>query len=645
MMVHLRVLSLIRVLSFLGVFPLTFSLKMTYDPDVSYIQKRIANFPEVSYGTLLKRIDAHSLADRIYVSPSLDAVVLEHGISGSTVTVLTHTANPADDEAYETVRINSIVLNSLVEKAQKQGIDTVFLSKIQPMPNPVTQTAGQIYGLVETYLFPAIILLFVFSFISSLVSAGINAASGKRGPPNMFSPPGLNGLSFLDNPADLKTRLKQENVSLASFAGSPEILEECTEVVSFLKNATNYNLAGAELPRGILLEGPPGTGKTLLAKAIASEADAAFLAVSASEFVELYVGIGAQKVRDLFATARENSPCILFIDEIDTVGKQRGGQGTPGNEEREQTLNQLLAEMDGFQENRGILVIAATNRKDTLDAALLRPGRFDRIIRVPAPDTPSREKILKVHSKNKQLENDIDLYQLAEQTQGFTGAQLKNVLNEAAILAARDARTVITAKDIRDSLEKTTVGIIRKSDTRSPKTRERVAVHESGHAILAQNFSAVFELNKVSIQSTYNGAGGYTMFNERKNVTDSGLYTKDTLYKRIVITMGGKAAETIVYGDKQVSLGATQDLQQANDLARKMITQFGFGENEVETYYEKDADVFTRTPSEYTKSKVDKQVQWIVYSAFQMAKRILMENPGEMADMTDQLLRDKTIVY
>ena len=234
---------------------------------------------------------------------------------------------------------------------------------------------------------------------------------------------------------------------------------------------------------------------------------------------------------------------------------------------------------------------------------------------------------------------------LSEQTQGFTGAQLKNVLNEAAILAARDARRVISAADIRDSLEKITVGIIRKTDTRSPKTRERVAVHESGHALVAKNFSSIFELKKVSIQSTYNGAGGYTMFQERQNATDSGLYTKDTLYKRIVITMGGKAAETIVYGEKHVSLGATQDLQQANDLARRMITQFGFGDNEVETYYEKDAEMFTRSPSEYTKSKVDKQVQWITYSAFKLAKTILSENPREMADMTDRLLQDKTIVY
>lgn len=636
----------LRILSFLGVFSHGLSMKMTYEPDISYIQKRIANFPEVSYGTLLKRIDAHKLVDRIYVSPSLDAVVLEHGISGSTVTVNTPTANPSDDEAYETIRINPIVLNGLVEKAQKQGIDTVFLTKQQSPPNPVTQTASQFYGVIETFFIPVIISFFVLSFIGSLISSGINAATGKKGgAQNPFAPPGINGLTFLDNPNELKTRLKRDNVSLASFAGSPEILEECTEVVSFLKNATNYNVAGAELPRGILLEGPPGTGKTLLAKAIASEADAAFIAVSASEFVELYVGVGAQKVRDLFETARENQPSIIFIDEIDTVGKQRGGQGTPGNEEREQTLNQLLAEMDGFAENQGILVIAATNRKDTLDAALLRPGRFDRIIRVPAPDTMSREKILQVHSKNKHLARDVDLYQLAEQTQGFTGAQLKNVLNEAAILAARDARKVISSADIRDSLEKITVGIIRKSDTRSPNTRERVAVHESGHAIVAQNFSSTFELKKVSIQSTYNGAGGYTMFNERKNATDSGLYTKDTLYKRIVITMGGKAAESIVYGDKHVSLGATQDLQQANDLARKMITQFGFGENEVETYYEKEGDMFSRSPSEYTKSKIDKQVQWITYSAFQLAKKILSEKPGEMADMTDRLLQDKTIVY
>jgi cell division protease FtsH len=624
------------------------SLKMTFDPDIAYIQKRISNFPELSYGGLLKRIETHTLADRIYVSPSLDAVVLEHGLSGSTVTVNTPTENTADDEAYETVRINPIILNGLVENAQKQGIDTVFLTKIQPPSNPVTQTASQFYGVIETFFIPAIISFFVLSFISSLISSGINAARGRRGmnpSQNPFSPPGLNGLSFTDSPEDLKLRLKKENVSLASFAGSPEILEECTEVVSFLKNATNYHLAGAELPRGILLEGPPGTGKTLIAKAIASEANAAFLAVSASEFIEVFVGVGAQKVRDLFAVARENRPCILFIDEIDTVGKQRGGQGSPGNDEREQTLNQLLAEMDGFQENSGILIIAATNRKDALDAAILRPGRFDRIIRVPAPDTVSREKILKVHSKNKHLARDVDLYQLAEQTQGFTGAQLKNVLNEAAILAARDARKVISTTDIRDSIEKITVGIIRKTDTRSPKTRERVAVHESGHAILTQNFSQIFELKKVSIQSTYNGAGGYTMFNEIKNATDSGLYTKDTLYKRIIITMGGKAAEVLVYGDKHVSLGATQDLQQANDLARKMITQFGFGENEVETYYEKDGDIFARSPSEYTKSKVDKQVQSLTTSAFYMAKRILSENRRELEDMSDLLLRDKTIVY
>jgi cell division protease FtsH len=633
-------IHLLQILSLLWVFPIGHSLKMTFDPDTAYIQKRIANFQELSYGGLIKRIDTHTLADRIYVSPSLDAVVLEHGLG----TANSPTVNPADDEVYETVRINQVILNGLVEKAQKQGVDTVFLSKIQTLPNPAVQTAGQIYGAFETFVIPAVIVFFVLSLISSIISAGVSGISGK-GAQNPFSPPGLNGLSFIDSPEDLKTRLKKDNVSLASFAGSSEILEECTEVVSFLKNSTNYNAAGAELPRGILLEGPPGTGKTLLAKAIASEADAAFLAVSASEFVELYVGIGAQKVRDLFSTARENQPCIIFIDEIDTVGKQRGGQGTPGNEEREQTLNQLLAEMDGFQENQGILVIAATNRKDTLDAALLRPGRFDRIIRVPAPDTISREKILKVHTKNKKLANGIDLYQLAEQTSGFTGAQLKNLMNEAAILAARDARSVISQTDIRDSLEKLTVGIIRKSDTRSQNTRERVAVHESGHALIAQNFSHIFELNKVSIQSTYSGAGGYTLFQERKNATDSGLYTKDTLYKRIVITMGGKAAETLVYGDKHVSLGATQDLKQANELAWKMVTQFGFGENEVETYYEKDQEMFARTPSEYTKSKIDKQVQWTVNSAFQMAKRILRELPVELSDMTDLLLRDKTIVF
>jgi cell division protease FtsH len=625
MMVNLRVLSL------LGLYPLAFSLKMTFDPDITYIQKHIPRFPELSYGTLLKRIDMHTLADRIYVSPSLDTVVLEHGLG----TANTPTSNPEDDEAYETVHLNPIVLNGLVEKAQKQGIDTVFLSKEQPLPN-IGQMA---VGFFDSFIFPSILLYLTISFARVFFQS---RSPGAGGISSSGMIPGINGLRNVDDPKDLKTRLKKENVSLASFAGSPEILEECTEIVSFLKNGTIYTLAGAELPRGILLEGPPGTGKTLLARAIASECDAAFLSVSASEFVELYVGMGAQKVRELFSVARLNSPCIMFIDEIDAIGKQRGATPLATNDEREQTLNQLLAEMDGFQTNSEIIVIAATNRKDTLDTALLRPGRFDRIIRVPPPDQTSRFKILQVHAKNKVLSSEIRLEQLAEYTRGFTGAQLKQVLNEAAIFAAREGRTVILQKDVTNALDKVTVGLIRKTDTRSQETKQRVAVHESGHAILVNAFSEEFELKQVSIQSTYNGAGGYTLFNERKNVTDGGLYTKDVLFKRLVITMGGKAAETLFYGDQQVSLGATQDLKQANELARQMITQFGFGYDTIETYYERE---MVGGKSEYTQSTVDKQVQGLVYAALLKAKDILLDRKPEFDKLVERLIQEERVLF
>jgi len=598
---------------------------MSYLTDTKYIQKNLASFPEISYSEFIKRVNSHQDIERIYVTPSLNTIVSER------------------DSMYEIVHVDPSIMNSVVDLSQKQDVDTVFMQQVIPTPNPIISVAGEIYGFASSFLIPAIVVYLFFSIIGSIAIRSSGGSPGMKGAGNPFMPPGLNGMSDFGNTEDLKLRLKRENVSLASFAGSPEIFDECVEVVSYLKNATNYEQAGAELPRGILLEGPPGTGKTLLAKAIASEADSSFISVSASEFVEMYVGVGAQKVRDLFSTARENTPCIIFIDEIDSVGKQRGGGISPGNDEREQTLNQILAEMDGFSDNKGILVIAATNRKDVLDPALLRPGRFDRIIRVPSPDKTSREKILQIHARNKNLSRDVDLGKLAENTQGFTGAQLKNVLNEAAIYAAREGRVTISKDDLRDSLEKLLVGIIRKKDIRQPKTRERVAIHESGHAILTQVFSPVFELKKVSIQSTYNGAGGYTIFSERSNVTDSGLFTKDVLFKRLIITMGGKAAEAIHYGDKHVSVGATQDLQQANDIARRMVHQFGFGSDEFETYYEKEE--MLQPISEYTKSRTEKQIQSLVYSAFQQAKRILSERLPELHNMTDLLLKDKIIVY
>jgi cell division protease FtsH len=443
------------------------------------------------------------------------------------------------------------------------------------------------------------------------------------------------------------------NVSLNSFAGSREIFEECTEVVSYLKNDTMYKLAGAEIPRGILLEGPPGTGKTLLAKAIASEADANFISVAASEFVEMYVGLGAAKIRALFQRARENKPCILFIDEIDAVGRQRGAGINMANDEREQTLNQLLAEMDGFADNEGLLIMAATNRKDVLDSALLRPGRFDRIILVPLPDRESRKEIFKVYSKNKKLSPEINFELISELTNGFSGAQIKNLLNEAAIFTSRRGETVIQELDLLNAADKLIVGLSKKVDNRSEDSKRRIAIHETGHALLVALCEEYFELKKVTMQSTYNGAGGYTLFNENQNITDSGLYTKDLLKKRLLIGMGGKAAENIFYGEEFVSVGAVQDLKQTNSLAQQMIGNYGMGD-QLEAFYNENLDS-DRTPflgrslgssgkySEKTKEILDKEALELVNTAYNDAKTILMKNKDKMDVIVDELMKSYTL--
>jgi cell division protease FtsH len=423
--------------------------------------------------------------------------------------------------------------------------------------------------------------------------------------------------------------------------------------VSYLKNDTIYKLAGAEIPRGILLEGPPGTGKTLLAKAIASEADANFISIAASEFVELYVGMGASKIRSLFKRARDNKPCILFIDEIDAVGRQRGAGINMANDEREQTLNQLLAEMDGFADNDGLLIIAATNRKDVLDSALLRPGRFDRIIMVPLPDRESRKEIFKVHSKNKKLAPEINFELISEMTNGFSGAQIKNLLNEAAIFASRKGETIISEIDILNAIDKLIVGITKRIDNRSAESKRRVAIHEIGHALLAAIFSEYFDLKKVTMQSTYNGAGGYTLFSEYDNITDSGLYTKDLLKKRLLIGMGGKAAESIFYGDDYVSVGAIQDLKQTNSLAQRMIGNYGMGKV-LQAFYNENIDS-DRNPflgrslassdkySEKTKELIDKESLELANNAYNDAKMILSENKHIMNIMIDELLKKNTL--
>ena len=446
--------------------------------------------------------------------------------------------------------------------------------------------------------------------------------------------------------------MSKENITLASWIGSPEVFQECFEVISYANNKSNYERFNVKLPKGILLEGPPGVGKTLLAKAIASETNSTFISVTGSEFVEVYVGVGASRVRKLFESARAKTPTIIFIDEIDAIGKKRNsGSSGGGSDERDQTLNQLLAEMDGFKDNNGILILAATNRKEILDKALLRPGRFDRIIKIGYPDKYSREKIIKLYlDEKKYISKNINSTIISELTEGFSGAELKNLINEAAILAARSDSRKIMPKHILDAIEKNIVGLIKNIDTRSPESKFRISIHEIGHAFLVLYYSDYFDLVKISIKSTYNGAGGYTLYNDKQEFKNDGLYTKDILKKKLIIMMGGKAAESIFYGGEKVSIGSTQDLKQGNQLARKMVGLFGMGDS-LETFYNQDIDgefelYGTNSLNKYSekiKEQFDIETINLVANAFTEAKKIINENKIVFEQLTI-LLADKEIL-
>ena len=581
---------------------------------------------------LLDEVDKKTIHE-IYFSSDLKKIYSIHG-------------SDEDRVAYKDIHLtisNPTLTSSIIDATRKQDI------KVSIIPENPINNVGQIIGMVSNFVSYSIYFIIFSAILTSIFMRNQPTPTGSIGP---FGNGGFLGLKNKEITKD-KENMIQANITLNDWAGSPEIFEECNEVVSYLRNDTNYKAAGAQIPKGILLEGPPGTGKTLIAKAIASECNANFISVASSEFVEIFVGLGAQKVRRLFERARENTPCIIFIDEIDSIGKQRGTGVNLGNDEREQTLNQLLAEMDGFNSNEGVLVIAATNRRDVLDSALLRPGRFDRIINVPLPDKPSRMKIFEVHTRNKRLEPEIQYEFLAELSEGFSGAQIKNLVNEAAILAAREGRSIISQRDLENALEKIVVGIVKRQDNRSDETRVRVAIHESGHALLAALFSNYFELKKVTIQATYSGAGGYTLFSEKRNISESGLYTKDSLKKRLIVSMGGKAAESILYGNEFVSLGSIQDLKVANQLAQSMIGNYGMGE-ELMVFYNENVEN-GKTPflgrslamgdkySEKTKEKLDEESLALVREAYNEAYTLLMIHKDKLEMITKMLVCNETI--
>ena len=435
----------------------------------------------------------------------------------------------------------------------------------------------------------------------------------------------------------------QNSVTFKDVAGLQEEKEELEEIVDFLKNPVKYTELGARIPKGVILTGPPGTGKTLLAKAVAGEAGVPFFSISGSDFVEMFVGVGASRVRDLFEEAKKNAPCIVFIDEIDAVARRRGTGMGGGHDEREQTLNQMLVEMDGFGVNEGIIVMAATNRVDILDPAIMRPGRFDRKVYVGRPDIGGREEILAVHAKNKPLGDDVDLKQIAQTTAGFTGADLENLLNEAAIIAAKENRAYITQNDIKKSFVKVGIGAEKKSRIISDKEKRITAFHEAGHAILFHVLPDVGPVYSVSIIPTGAGAAGYTMPLPEK---DEMFNTKGKMLQDITVSLGGRVAEELVFDD--ITTGASQDIKQATKMAKAMVTRYGMSENVGLICYDNDDDeVFigrdlahTRGYGEGVATAIDQEVKRIIDECYAKARQIITENRSVL-DACAKLLLEK----
>ena len=519
-------------------------------------------------------------------------------------------------DSRETGRVNVSDVNETQKLLDKNDVEY----RISAIPQD---------SVLSTTVLPVVLMLVGFMFITMMMNRQSGGANAKA-------------MNF----GKSRARMSSENdkkVTFADVAGLQEEKEELAEIVDFLKSPKKYVQVGARIPKGVLLEGPPGTGKTLLAKAVAGEAGVPFFTISGSDFVEMFVGVGASRVRDLFQDAKKNAPCIIFIDEIDAVARRRGSGLGGGHDEREQTLNQMLVEMDGFGVNEGIIVMAATNRKDILDPAILRPGRFDRNVVVGRPDVKGREEILKVHARNKPLGDDVDLKQIAQTTSGFTGADLENLLNEAAILAAKENRVYIQQSDIRHAFVKVGIGPEKKSRVVSEKERRITAYHEAGHAILFHVLPDVGPVYSVSIVPT-GGAGGYTM---PLPEGDDMFNTKGHMLQEITVSLGGRVAEEQIFDD--ITTGASQDIRQATAIAKSMITKFGMSERLGLINYDNDSDeVFigrdfghtSRGYGEKVAGTIDEEVKRIIDECYLKAKAILEEHQSVL-EACAQLLLDK----
>ena len=522
-------------------------------------------------------------------------------------------------DSRETGRVNVSDVNETQKLLDKNDVEY----RISAIPQD---------SVLSTTVLPVVLMLVGFMFITMMMNRQSGGANAKA-------------MNF----GKSRARMSSENdkkVTFADVAGLQEEKEELAEIVDFLKSPKKYVQVGARIPKGVLLEGPPGTGKTLLAKAVAGEAGVPFFTISGSDFVEMFVGVGASRVRDLFQDAKKNAPCIIFIDEIDAVARRRGSGLGGGHDEREQTLNQMLVEMDGFGVNEGIIVMAATNRKDILDPAILRPGRFDRNVVVGRPDVKGREEILKVHARNKPLGDDVDLKQIAQTTSGFTGADLENLLNEAAILAAKENRVYIQQSDIRHAFVKVGIGPEKKSRVVSEKERRITAYHEAGHAILFHVLPDVGPVYSVSIVPT-GGAGGYTM---PLPEGDDMFNTKGHMLHEITVSLGGRVAEEQIFDD--ITTGASQDIRQATAIAKSMITKFGMSERLGLINYDNDSDeVFigrdfghtSRGYGEKVAGTIDEEVKRIIDECYLKAKAILEEHQSVLEACAQLLLEKEKI--
>ena len=526
------------------------------------------------------------------------------------------------DEA-EKKLVNLVNDPQLINTLSAQGVD---ISVLPPSDE------GVWFRVLSSLFFPILLLVGVFFLLR-------RAQSG----------PGSQAMNFGKSKARVQME-PQTQVTFGDVAGIDQAKLELNEVVDFLKNADRFTAVGAKIPKGVLLVGPPGTGKTLLARAVAGEAGVPFFSISGSEFVEMFVGVGASRVRDLFEQAKANAPCIVFIDEIDAVGRQRGAGLGGGNDEREQTLNQLLTEMDGFEGNTGIIIIAATNRPDVLDAALLRPGRFDRQVVVDRPDYSGRSEILKVHARGKTLGKDVDLDKIARRTPGFTGADLSNLLNEAAILAARRNLTEISMDEINDAIDRVLAGPEKKDRVMSEKRTTLVAYHEAGHALVGALMPDYDPVQKISIIPR-GRAGGLTWFTPSEDRMDTGLYSRSYLENQMAVALGGRIAEEIICGEDEVTTGASNDLQQVARVARQMVTRFGMsdtlgpvalGRQQGNMFLGRDI-MSERDFSEETAASIDEEVRKLVDSAYKRARDVLEGNRHILDQLADMLVEKETV--